>query len=260
MTAEMNEFLAELYGTGTPIQNNSGGEVEKLAQAEVLDQVLTQEGISLDQLTGDQIMKVAHDLFGPGNEIEKIAAEGKACETCKKDPCECKEAETMEEKVAEADFLGRVMAHSFWQENGTIEKDASSAGIGRMLAAGRAAKAAPKEPGKAMKALKDLKEKYKYQRAIGGGRLGSAAEVAGPKGTAAAGAAGAGAGYAAGREKKGSALDALAEHRALELLKEAGITPEAAQPAAETEQEKLAQAVEARAWEMLEANGYVASE
>jgi hypothetical protein len=68
-------------------------------------------------------------------------------------------------------------------------------------------------------------------------------------GLAAAGGAG---GYAAHKKKEGSALDKLAEQRALEILAENGIGQDG--------DEKLASAIEERAWELLAENGYVAEE
>jgi len=74
-------------------------------------------------------------------------------------------------------------------------------------------------------------------------------------GTAAAGAAGAATAAAlkkkkSGKKKEGSALDKLAEQRALEILAENGYEFDGGQ-------DKLAAAVEQRAWEMLAENGFV---
>ena len=72
----MNEFLAEIYNTRETIGASSGGsDVEKLAEAQLLDDALRNEGIDVNTLSGDQIVKVAHHLFGDNSEIVKMAQE-----------------------------------------------------------------------------------------------------------------------------------------------------------------------------------------
>jgi hypothetical protein len=275
----MNEFLAELYDTRSSIGVDEGGnDVEKLAEAEILDQFLQNEGIDVDQLDGDTILKVAHELFGDESELVKAAAEG--CECDEGESCEkCSPAEDeAEKKASEADFLGRVMAHAFVQEQGAIEKQAGLGsqamgvleGLGKKLTPGKvtswAGKNLPSKGRSAMlKKLKDSGMKPKQIKRImssdkaGKGLTGAiAARQAartsnihkGVGGAAAAGGAAAlgGAGYAMG--KKSSALDSLAEARALEILQENGID-------AGGEQDKLAGSIEERAWELLVENGFV---
>ena len=125
----MNEFLADLYGTreniGAP--QDTSNDVEKLAEAQVLDQFLTNEGIDVDQLDGDTILKVAYDLFGEDSEIVKAAAEGSEDSEDEEEGEEGEEEEKdAQEKLAEADFLGRVMAHSFVDEQSSMDKQALS--------------------------------------------------------------------------------------------------------------------------------------
>ena len=126
----MNEFLAELYGTREAIGADSGtDDVEKLAEAQILDQVFESDGIDVDQLDDGTILKVAHELFGDESALVKMAAEGcdcgegESCEQCS----EGGEEDEAEDKVAQADFLGRVMAHSFTQERDNIEKTGAGA-------------------------------------------------------------------------------------------------------------------------------------
>lgn len=290
MTGEMNAFLAELYGTGNDVASQAApDDVEKLAQAEVLDQVLQQEGLTLDQLSGDQILKVAENLFGPDNEIIKMATkhEGESDEEyearMKKEKEGGGDAETQEEKVAEADFLGRVMAHSFWNEKGTIEKDAAGlyGPTGRLLkevgkkgakvlgakgeavASGKSAigRLAGRIAGPAAAKAKRGLSKADLAAQRFGTTVGRQARMKGPLtpgkaralglGTAGAGAAAAGGAAAAmGGKKKKAALDALAVDRANEILAENGYEFEG-------EEEKLASAIEERAWELLDEEGFV---
>jgi hypothetical protein len=273
----MNEFLADLYGTREQIGASNSSDVEKLAEAQVLDQVFKSEGIDVDKLPDEAIVKVAYELFGQDSAIVKAAegekdAEGEEEHEEEETPAEEKKEEeakkeaSEEEKTAadleKADFLGRVMAHSFVQERGIIEKTAK--------------KEEPVRAGKLETALGKGSLHGVAGAAGGAGAgagLGALAGKALKRGAGKGALVGAGLGYGAGAlggqihglvkgwqkakkinkelDKKSSALDVLAEKRAMEILKEAGMGPKA------NEEEKLAQAVEQRALEMLQEAGYV---
>jgi hypothetical protein len=301
----MNSFLAEMYGTretiGAPVQQND--DVEKLAEAQLLDEALRAENIDVDTLSPDQILKVASTLFGADSAlvkaataeaaapapaapvtdqaaveaaaIEKAAAEKlAAAQVPATEPAQATEPETAETKLAEADFLGRVMAHSFTQERAEIEKSADFrqavknwgqlAGHGAHVAGEAASHAGKSIKDKAKGIASWAKEpahtfKANKEHAVSTGEAlkrtirkhpGQAA-AAGGAAAGAAGALGFGAHKAFGHKKEGSALDKLAEQRALQILEENGVsqTP--------TDEEKLAAAVEERAYEILQENGYV---
>ena len=277
----MNEFLAELYGTREMVGAEDSSDVEKLAEAQILDDVLQSEGINVDDLDNDTILKLAHEIFGGDSELVKSAMkEEDESEEEEASEDEAEEEESSEEKTAEADMLGRIMAHSMVQELGNIEQEkeasvgqavknwgqlaAHGAKSGGSAVAGKAKslKNLAKGKAKAMKGtFKDSKEGLipgTLRKSIGGGKgnLKSLGDVAkGHKKTvgaaAALGTAGAAGGtYAATKKKKAPAIDKLAEGRALEILAENGITPDDGQ-------DKLASAIEQRAWEMLAENGYV---
>jgi hypothetical protein len=294
----MNEFLADLYKTAETIGATtpaapSSSDVEKLAQAEVVDQFLQSKGVDVNSLGAEDILKVAAEIFGPNNELAKLAQEGK-CEKCGMAPCKCpaapkkedeekkaaaiKEAEA-KEKAAEADFLGRQIAHSFVNELYNIEKTGGekTAGLGGQLLQSAknwgqlAAHAAKTNPKGALQAV------AVPAAALGGtGFLAGRVSKQGSEKTASAQPNG---------EEKPSALDILAEKYAMEILKANGIEPQqpsepseqekiaaaveflqkhglqVVQPAQPTdEQQKLAAAVEERAWEMLKAAGYQKAE
>lgn len=242
----MNPFLAELYNTAENIGTTDDGGAEKLAQAAVLDQMLANEGFSIDDLDPQDVVKVAAEVFGANSPLVKQAAEeGKSADD--------DDEEEAKEKMAEADFLGRQMAHAYVSELSELEKQA-----GLKETAGRAASWVGRKAGKAGKAagkgLESLGEKAtgtllrtggaekmlnpRTKKAIGAGVIGTGAAALG------------GGGYAASKmgKKKESALDILAEQRALEMLKEAGLV--------ENQNEKLAGAVNQRALEMLAEAGY----
>ena len=109
----MNELLAQAYGTG---QFADAG-IEKTAEAALLDElekVAAEEGVDLSELTDDDIVDILAEAMG--DSIEKTAAE--------------QDVPDEQVKLAEADFLGRTMAHAFYQEmqaiqGGGLEKYAS---------------------------------------------------------------------------------------------------------------------------------------
>lgn len=109
----MNEFLAQIYGTSDAL--------EKTAQSVLLSKLAEDEGIDLSGLSGDQLEEIAQSVL---NESENEGSDEELS----------KEAQ---ENIAEADFLGRVMAHSMTQEIDLIKQ----AGFGdAMRGAGRAIK------------------------------------------------------------------------------------------------------------------------
>jgi len=268
----MNEFLAELYGTREMIGAEDSSDVEKLAEAQILDDVLQSEGIDVNDLDDGTILKLAYEIFGDDSEIVKMAAEEEeaeeeAEEEPKKKKSEEDEEQSAEEKTAEADMLGRIMAHSMVQELGQIEmqKEAGrklertlgGSTVGSMKG-GLGGTAAGSLLGAGIGALKGGKKGALTGLLLGGaGGYGAGATAGGIHGAIK--------GYKGGKKddamearlkkmegkgKKASALDKLAEQRALAILEENGIV-------VDDSQDKLASAVEQRAWEMLAEAGYL---
>ena len=112
----MNELLAQAYGTYENINANNG--VEKTAEAalmEELQKVANAEGIDLNDFSDDDIMEILQEAVNGAEEVEKTAA----AETETVEGTEV--AEEGQEKLAEADFLGRTMAHAFYDELTAIQ-------------------------------------------------------------------------------------------------------------------------------------------
>jgi len=273
----MNEFLANLYGTEQDVGASTGDDTEKLAQAQILDQMFEAEGININELHPQTVVKVAEAIFGGQTKIAEedveAAQKHEGGETKKKE--EKEEEKEAEEKLAEADFLGRVMAHSFENERREIEKTAlSTEGVKKTI--GKAIDWAAK-PGKQYDKLRNAASKMRVMNPEAAGGMGAEQVVTlgkkdiskgkallhvmkrnkGQTAAAAGGAAavlgGTGAGLhhvLKGKEKDSSALNILAEQRAAEILSQYGTSGE----------EKLASAVEQRAWEMLAEAGYTVEE
>jgi len=273
----MDEFLNELYGTSEII---SGDDLEKQAAAEFLVKLAEEEGVDLDSLSDDEVAGLLSEIEG-----EKIASAPEP-------------QDEAQEKLAEADFLGRAMAHAYVNELHEIEKDAAKAqtsvlkevgrqakgalgkakewaGIGKMqrglATRGRAAEGSRKAEavrerlnrsakagmpetavrskaraiaGRTSKAADKMKAQGTRELVRGAGQLGKRVVLP----AAAVG------GGAALLSKKGSdaEFEAIAQERAYEMLAEAGY---------EFDQEKvaeaqIAEALDTRALEMLEASGY----
>lgn len=270
-----NEFLAGYYGTGANSGNDADA-LEKMAQLTLLVKEAEENDIDISSLSDEDAMELAEELYGDDS--------SDAGEQTGEEDLE-KEAHA---KFEEADFLGRVMAHSMWQELDNIQKEAGAVGE----AAGKAWKAVRGAAGKARSATtghvgraveKSLMggvpstRKQELLHRIGGHgkktpksfetyekgirRLGGAAEI----GTA-AGAAGAlaGGGYAAHKalKKKGSALNSLVEQRAIEHLAAAGYVDQQGNVYSPADVEKTASnddfnmMVDKAALELLEQNGY----
>jgi hypothetical protein len=115
----MNELLAQAYGTYENINSNT--DVEKTAEAALMDElqkVAQAEGIDLNDFSEDDIVEILQEAISGADHVEKTAATEETT------------TEEGHEKVAEADFLGRTMAHAFYDEltsiQGGVEKTAEA--------------------------------------------------------------------------------------------------------------------------------------
>ena len=131
----MDQELAALYGTTA---GASSEDREKVAEAHLFAKLASDNGVNLNELSDEQVAQLYNATFNKVAEDEK-------CDTCEKAKADCtcptadekkayaKVAAAQEEfgrqkewqeKVAECDKLGRVMAHAYVQELGLIEKAA----------------------------------------------------------------------------------------------------------------------------------------
>lgn len=246
MTMAMDQFLAEYYGTNKTASATQE-DLEKQASVELFLKLAKEENIDISKLPDAKVeelytswaAKVAEAAAPAG--AAKTASEEKEEEEKKKHEEAKKEHEEKKaaaEKVAEADFLGRVMAHSMVQEMRKIAADTKVAELPPALMAHMKGKEDGKD-GKDDEKHEEKKDEHKHEEKKD-------------------------------EDKKASAIDALALKRAGEIVKEAGLDPEVALKkiaAAYTlnlvrESTKVASApdvttaVEVRALELLEGVGY----
>jgi len=259
----MDPRLAEIYGTNSEEQTQ---DTEKVAAAQLAEKLAGDESLNLEGMSEDQIEALAQEVLAQGADEQTQAAE----ETEEAEATEETEEKQASEKLAEADYLGRVMAHSYVQELRNIEKEAGvkeTAGkvMGHLKRHKEDVKGGfkdlaymAKSPRQAASALKDSVKTHGVKRTIKENKNSVKA-----LGVAGAGAVGTGAAAKKYKDKKSSAvsaLDTLAAQRALEILAENGIDyneeAEVEEKTASNPADALAAAVEARAMELLQAEGY----
>lgn len=259
----MNNWLAEMYGTGGQATDGAEGS-EKVAQLELFAKLAADEGIDLTQLEPSQVNELYAETFAKaasddGDEDD----EGGDSDVEEKAKAEHEEKKEGAAKLAEAELMGQVMAHSFVSELNEIQggdaekmaampealaKGLAAAGKAGKAVAGAAGKAGAKvkEKGKAVgkfykepvaqaskyqKKLTDpttrnLQNKLEY-KGVRNRAAGTAAKRIG--GTAAGvGAVGGGAAAATKGRKEASAFDLLAAQNAVKLAATSGYDEEQA--------------------------------
>jgi hypothetical protein len=150
----MNKELAEMYGTAPAGDEET---LQKQAAAELTEALSDDSGIDLNELTVDDVEAIAAEMLSEGESETEPAA-----------------SEEGEEKLAEADYLGRVMAHSFWQEKTELEKDAANASERLLQSKGEMSPSPGKNSSKAERA------NFRKQRELGKG-FANQADPSSPK-------------------------------------------------------------------------------
>lgn len=245
----MDAQLAQIYGTGQP-EAFDADDLQKTAAAELLVKLADEQNIDLNQYSDEEIGELVEDLY-----TEKTAAEEAAAAAAPPFPPKKKEEkeEEKEEKVAEADFLGRVMAHAYNQELENIEKEAGAKWDALKGGASGAWKSLKDVKGRGQSAAAHLRQ-ARHGRSISGQKLTKGQQVkdilrAGKKVSPEL-LAGAGltTGIAAAMRKKSSAdesaLEAMAQQYAFEMAKEAGYIDDHGNALVEIQQEKEASALD----------------
>lgn len=250
----MDEWLANVYGTGQ--QQAPEVDLEKVAQLAVLEKLAEEGQVDLSQLTEEEAMQLANEV------IEAAANEdGAPQQEPQQEQVEEELAKEAQAKFEEADFLGRVMAHSYTQELEKIAMHQPVHGdpgdpttghyrpkldmnVARSKWGHRFHRAKEKLIQHARTAGKHI-SKHRAPYAIGGTAL-------------AAGAAGALAAHKSNKStgKTKTAFEKLAEDRALEILQANGIDPSQQQQQQPNPDAQFEDAVNARASELLEQAGY----
>ncbi len=281
----MNELLAAHYGTNgqTKVASAPSPEdLEKAAQMDLFAKMAAANNIDVSKLTDAQIEQLYNDTFSKQAELPpQFAAHVKGKEDGKGDgdkdekkdleekaKKEHEEKKAASEKIAEAETLGRVMAHSFVAEMKKIAADAAEKEKEEKEKEHKPEHEKEKEKEAAMPAA--LLKGLEHAKGHAGKAMEHAAKHPGAThGAAAAGGAAAGA-AAMHHHKKASAIDTLALEVAVHMAHDAGLDAEVAgQKVAAVmalgllgESEKVASAanvetaVQIRALEFLEKAGY----
>lgn len=261
----MDPKLAEIYGTN----QQTDADLEKLAAAELAEGLSNEEQLDTDGLSEEELEAVAQEVLNASGEEGEEGEEGGNIDGQEKTSADA--GEEAQEKLAEADYLGRVMAHSYVKELREIEKTAG------MTSGARVLQKVKSQGGKVMKAVGDLASGKQAREGFAAAKKskGTAEAAKGmaqksimsPKGREAAGKmigkhegaaaaakksgmkglaktvglySGAGAAAYGGKKalsKESSALDTLVQQRAQAILEESGIDPNSLQ-ATEAQQEE----------------------
>lgn len=293
----MDSFLAEMYGTNKTASAEE--DLEKAASIDLFVKLAGEQNIDLANMPEQQVQALYDGWVEKSAQAQNsVKTAGEDDKDDKKDDGEKKreeaekeheEKKAASEKLAEADFLGRVMAHAYAQElrkiaasqNGETEEPAEGekeAAMPPQLAAalgkakghvGAAANKVKEHAGNAAQKLNKNRAGIAVKNHLvehkGAYTAGGAA--------AAGGAAGAAAAHHHHKSKKASAIDELAAQHAVQMAHDNGFdTDEAGRKVAAVlelvdrlgiaESEKVASAptvddaVGIRALEFLEAAGY----
>ena len=234
----MDQFLAEHYGTANAATSTTFDK-EAEASFDMFAKLAASEGIDLSAMSDADVASLYDQTMKTAGEDEEKDEEKEEDEKKKKEAAAQAElaAKTAaqgdaEVKIAEADYLGRVMAHAYVQEMKKIASEGVEPSEDEKIAGNLKAKFL-ENLGKGKDAVKSVAEKAGKHVGTGvthaAGAAGKAKDLAQkhPKSTAgaAAGAAAAGGGaafFASKKEKKASALDELAAERAMAKVAEAG--------------------------------------
>jgi hypothetical protein len=150
----MNAELADFYST--PGTNE---DLEKQASVENFAKLAAKHGIDLSAMDDNEVNALYAEVYPhfakTAEEKKKDEDEDEDEEKKESAAGHFQEKRAFQEKFAEADFMGRVMAHSFTQEMGNIEKEGMS-----KVELGMRARALPGQVGRALKGagrkLKDV--------------------------------------------------------------------------------------------------------
>jgi hypothetical protein len=136
----MDQFLSQHYGTAAPVIEPTAEDVEKVAQAEFFLKLAAKHGVDVNSLDNEQLQSLWDKVFNKTAEEEPKppeAAEEKPAEekpeekpaekpekpekseeekAKKKAKKELKKAQKGQAKVAEAEQMGRIMAHKYVDE------------------------------------------------------------------------------------------------------------------------------------------------
>lgn len=256
---EMDPTLAKIYGTGS----DASGDTTKLASAAALENMEEEGQMDISDLSPEQIEELSASVLAANSGDQTEQAEEQAEVT---EPDMEKEAEA---KFAEADYTGRIIAHSMVNELNKIAaiKTAGPKAEKAKALFGAAKNTAHEVGGKVSKYLRESPD-----RARAAAYHGKEAIKANPKkaigaGAAMAAAAGGAAAYKHGKKKTASAFDTLVEGRMGEICEQLQIPAELLQKAlsqepeaektAGAEMEQLGSLVEQTAIDQLIALGLV---
>jgi hypothetical protein len=169
--SNMDPWLAQVYGTG-----GGSDDLEKTAQYHLLQKLAEEEGVDLSGLSEEELQALSDEVLSDEGEEQGYEADGEYSEEDLQ-----KEAQA---KFEEADFLGRVMAHSYTQEMQKIgemvmDHDSSTKAKPDGFRGGAGEQYGPKAPGRARMVAREAKERISALGKRVGGALSSGGKSVG---------------------------------------------------------------------------------
>jgi len=199
----MDEQLAQIYGTGQA-QVHDEEDLQKTAAAELLVKLAQERGVDLNQFSDEEVAEMVGQLYQEKQAQDAPPFPPKKEEGDKKDDEAKKEEEAAKEKekaAADADQLGRIMAHAMVQELNNIDK----------AAAAQATPETPEQPeNQDQSALDKLAQERAWEMAKAAGYVDEQGNLMVPETP-----------EQPSQEK--TALDEAVETRALQMLEAAGL-------------------------------------
>jgi hypothetical protein len=222
----MNEIFAQYYntlGNGEATDKTAAAapaptqeDLTKQAQYELFAKVAHANGIDLSKLTDAQCDELFERTMAPEKTAGEMPPQFMANAKGKKDGDKDEDDESKKKEMAEKEHAEKKAAAVMFQQADAFGRQAAHAYVDELKKVAAAVEA--QQAKEAAPALPAKGETYKRV----GERLRDAVSAHGGHAAAAAGGAAAGgaAGYAAGKNKKASALDELAANRALAIVDE----------------------------------------
>ena len=235
MIMAMDQFLAEFYGTnGATTKTASQEDLEKQASVDLFLKLASEQSIDLSAMPDAQVQALYDNWVSKTAESEEPEKEEAIEEKAKK---EHEEKKAYAEKVAEADYLGRIMAHSYVQELSKIAesqegqtKEALRVHVPPIIT-DTAHRLVGHSKLQLRKGLEALKGHFENVGKHLGGKTSHdalARGIAAHAGGAAAVGGGAAVAHHALKKKEGSAIDQLGAEMAVYIANEGGFDPEQA--------------------------------
>lgn len=195
----MDKQLAEIFGTAQPEPTET--DMHKIAAAELLVKLAEERGVDLNQFSDAEVAEMVSELYSGEAKVAQ------ADPTIDDVLTHVSGGVADQEKIAEARFLGKVMAHSMVQELNNIEKQAGEVPPQFLKKDKKEEGEKKDEKSKEASAIEQLAEQRAFELAKEAGYVDDKGNLLVP----------------ASAEKQASAVQQAVDTRALQILESHGL-------------------------------------